>query len=524
LDLVERVEIIRGPGSSLYGNNAFFTVINVVTRRGRDLNGFEVSGGSASYDTYRGRVTYGNHFKSGMELLVSGTYLNSVGNDQFHVPELNAINNGIAEDSDGTELKSTFASLSFKDFTLEGGFIDRRKHSPTAQYGTLFNDPRMLDVDERGYAELKFAHEFENGWAVQSRAYYDHYRFDGVFPYNYSAPSPGPTTINHERDQAEWVGAELLVSKTLWEHQRLTLGSEYRRDFRLDLANFDLNPPATYVNSQEDSESFAFYAQDEARLFTNVIVNAGVRYDHFSTFGDTVNPRGAVIYSPWREGTFKFIYGEAFRAPNQYELNYVQPTFRSNPGLQPETVRSYELVYEQGLSHALRASGSLFLNEIHGLIGQTDVGGTNFFDNLDQVEARGFETELEGHWEGGWMTRLSYTFTDAYDRSTGDTLNNSPRHLVKANAVAPLWQDKIFAGLELQAMSSRRTVQGNETGAFWVANVTLYSRELVKHLEFSASVYNLFDRRYDDPVSADYAENVVRQTGRTFRVKLTYHF
>ena len=527
MDLVERVEVIRGPGSSLYGNNAFFTVINVITRNGRSVGGVEVSGAAASYDTYTGRLTYGNKFTNGLELLVSGTYLNSAGQEKLFFPEYSSVNNGIAEHLDGSEAKSTFASLAYRDFKLEGGFIDRRKAVPSAQFPpfVIFNDPHALDVDERAYAELKFEHHFEHDASLQARAYYDHYRFDGTVPLNNNAPAPGPVTLNHDLDHAQWFGAELIGTKTLWERQRLTVGGEVREDFQLDVSNFDVSPSATLVNSRRREFSFAFYGQDEVTILTNLALNAGVRYDHFSTFGGTVNPRGALIYNPWRQSTFKFIYGEAFRAPNAYELYYVQPTFKANPDLRPETIRSYELVYEQGLGDHWRWSGSLFLNQIKGLIGQTsDANGTNFFDNLDQVEARGIETEMEGRWNSGWRTRLSYTYTEARDTATDQILDNSPRHLGKANLAVPLWRDKVFGGLELQAMSGRRTVLGNHLGAFWLANFTLYSRELVRNLEFSASIYNLFDRKYADPVSTDYLEDRIRQDGRSFRVKLTYKF
>ena len=522
LDLVDRVEIIRGPGSSLYGNNAFFTVINVITRRGRDVNGAEASATAGSYDTFSGRVSYGQRFRTnGVELLVSGSYLDSEGHDRLRYPEFRAVNHGVAEGQDGSVAKSVYASLSYGDFSLSGGYIDREKDSPTAQYGTIFNDPRLHNQDVRGYAELKYAHTFENDWLVQARGYYDYYRYEGAFPFDYP-----PVTINRDFLEAHWAGAELLVSKTLWERHRLTLGGEVRKDFLLDVQNYDVAPRASYVDSQRDASSFALYAQDEVRVLTNLTLNAGVRYDHFSTFGDTVNPRGAVIYSPWREGTFKFIYGQAFRAPNAYETDYIQPTYKSNPGLGPETIRSYELVYEQGLPFHLRASGSLYLNQIQGLIGQgvDPNDGLNFFDNLDEVEVRGFEAELEGRWKHGLRGRLSYTYAEARDTTTDRILDNSPRHLAKANVAVPLWREKIFAGLELQAMSGRQTVQGNEVGAFWVANATLYSRELVKGLDFSASLYNLFDRKYSDPVSSDYVQDAIRQDGRSFRVKLTYKF
>ena len=523
LDLVERVEIIRGPGSSLYGNNAFFAVINVITRRGAQVNGAEAAASGGSYDTFTGRVSYGQKFSTnGLELLVSGTYLDSGGHDSLYFPEFSSVNKGRAEGIDGSTAKSCYASLSYGEFTLSGGYIDREKTSPTAQYNAIFNDPRFSNEDRRGYAELKYAHTLANDWLVQARGYYDYYSYAGAFPFDYP-----PVTINRDSLKAQWAGAELLVSKTLWERHRVTAGGEFQGDFELTVRNFDVNPAVTYVNSRRDTYSFGCYAQDEVNVLTNLTLNAGVRYDHFSTFGDTVNPRVAVVYNPWAEATFKFLYGQAFRAPNAYELDYIQPaTYKSNPNLEPETIHSYEVVYEQGLPGNLRASGSVYLNEIKGLIGQTldPNDGLNFFDNLDQVEVRGVDLELEGHWKHGLRSRLSYTYAEARDTKTDKILDNSPRHLGKANIAIPLWREKIFAGIELQAMSSRKTVQGNEVGAFCIANATLFSRELVKGLEFSASLCNVFDQKYSDPVSSDYVQDTIRQDGRNFRVKLVYHF
>jgi outer membrane receptor for ferrienterochelin and colicins len=529
MDLVDRVEVIRGPHSSLYGNNAFFTVINVVTRRGRDVNDLEVSGAVARYDTYSGRLTYGNRFTNGVDLLVSGTYLNSEGHEHLRFPEFRSINNGVAEDLDGAEAKSTFASLSYRDFTLEGGFIDRRKYVPTAPFaalGAVFNDPHFLYVDERAYLELKFAHDFEDDWRVQARAYYDHYRFDGTFPFNYFVPDPGPITINRDLLKSQSLGTEVSVSKTLWERLRLTGGGEFREDFQLDLMNFDREPPATYVDARRDEQSFGFYGQSEITVVTNLLLNLGLRYDYFSTFGDTISPQAGIIHSPWHDGTFKFLYGEGFRAPNGYELFYIEPDFKANPDLREETIRSYEMVYEQGLPANLRVSGSLFLNQMKDLIVPIvdPSDGQSVFVNLDEAEARGVEAELAGHWANGLRGQLSYTYTEARDTFTDKILENSPRHLGRANLVVPVWSDKIFAGAELQMMSSRKTPRGNRIGEVWLANFTLYCLQLGSNVEFSASLYNAFNRKYDDPLSTDYVQDVVPQDGRNFRVKLTCRF
>ena len=107
---------------------------------------------------------------------------------------------------------------------------------------------------------------------------------------------------------------------------------------------------------------------------------------------------------------------------------------------------------------------------------------------------------------------------------TAESLSNSPRHLAKVNLIAPLLRDKLFASFEGQEMASRLTVLQTRVGGAFVANATLYSQNLLGKLSVSASIYNLFDKRYADPVGQEIPDASVIQDGRTFRVKLTYGF
>src|SRR5580658_5928942 len=113
VDLIDRVEVIRGPNSSLYIASAFLGVINVITKRGRDSQKVSVAGSAASYGTYEGRVTYGNEFKNGLELLLSASYYDSHGQDELFFPQFNtpATNNGIALNADGDESDQFFANF-----------------------------------------------------------------------------------------------------------------------------------------------------------------------------------------------------------------------------------------------------------------------------------------------------------------------------------------------------------------------------------------------------------------------------
>jgi iron complex outermembrane receptor protein len=209
-------------------------------------------------------------------------------------------------------------------------------------------------------------------------------------------------------------------------------------------------------------------------------------------------------------------------------LYYNAPEFRlaSNPKLQPETVRTYEAIYEQYLPAHLRFSASGYYYEIKNLISQTLKPGTDFymFDNENSVQAKGIEFELEGKYPGGLLARASYAWQRTDDAVTGLELSGSPRHLIKGNLIAPLCRDKVFAGLELQYQSAVKTLAGRSAVGFVIANLTLFTKEIVKGLEASASVYNLLDTKYGFPGAGDHLQDIIGQDGRSFRVKLTYKF
>jgi len=516
IDLIDRIEIIRGPGSVLYGNNAFFGVINVITRDGSGVNGAEMSGEYGTFDTYKGRFTYGKSFTNGAHLVLSGTLYDSAGPGRLFYDEFNTTNqnNGIARDLDDDSSQSVFGSLKYRDFTVQAAFVNREKGNPTAQYLTTFNDPRLRTIDKRAYVNLKYEHSFPEVIDVKARVYYDRNDFEIGYPVG--------ATLFKEDDEGEWWGAELQLTRRLWERHVVTAGAEYRDDFRQRQRVFEAGTTNVFTDVGRDQRNFGLYAEGDFGVLTNLHLNAGVRYDHIGDV-DSVNPRVAAIYSPFEKSTFKAIYGTAFRAPNFLELN-----LSGGQQIDPEKITSYELVYEQGIGRNLRSSVSGFYNRMDDLIVFENGGFTNF-----NAEAKGVELALEGIWTNGITGRASYTFQDAENRTSSSGLPDSPQHMAKFNVSVPLVREKIFAGLEFQYLSKRRTVRatplgttvpGEDAGGFGIVNFTLYSRNLIKNLEFSASVYNLLDRKYGDPATRFHQQDIIEQDGRSFRLKLVYAF
>ena len=543
VDLIDRVEVIRGPGSALYGDNAFFGVINVVTRRGQQLNGFETSAEYGSFNAYKIRETYGKLFTNGVELLLSGTYYDSGGQDRLFYQQFDypALNNGVAQNKDGDSYGSLFGSLGYRDFTLEGGFNRRDKANPTGQYSqvvdstpeilaTTFNDPRLRTIDERSYCALKYAHSFPEVVDVTAQVYCDSYTHEIGYPQTVLVGTNiVSSSFSSERDIGEWWGAELQLNKRLWDRHVITLGAEYRDDFLQDSRVDVENMPDAGSNTRTNRQSYGVYAQGDFEVLTNLHFNGGVRYDQYGDFAPAIDPRVALIYNPWEKSTFKAIYGTAFRAPSFYEFTQAAP----GQVLKPEEITSYELVYEQDIGRHLRSSVSGFYNQMNDLI----VFSSGSFTNFD-AQTKGVELALEGFWPSGIRGRASYSFQETRDTGIGWEAPDSPNHLLKFNLSVPLVRDKVFAGVEFQYTSDRRslhnttdpnsgqpiTVQGEEAGGFGIVNLTLFSQKLIKNLEFSASVYNLLDRQYSDPASQFHVQDVIGQDGRSFRLKLTYRF
>ena len=522
VDLIDRVEVIRGPGSSLYGSNALFAVVNVITKRGRDLKGLEASAAAGRYDTFQGRLTYGDRYQSGLEAILSSTGYNSKGRPSLYYGEYDdpATNNGLTNQTDYERARSFFVKTSFQDFSLAGAYVARAKGLPTATYGTDFNDPGNRTVDTRAYLDLRYDHTLGRQTDLTARLFYDYYKYDGSYVYS--------GVLNKDLGYAESWGTELKLTARPLDMMRIILGAEYTFNDRQDQINFEVTPAQSNLDDKRRSQIWAFYAQDEVTLLKQLSLTAGVRYDHYDSFGGTTNPRLALIYAPFEKSIFKALYGSAFRAPSPWELYYAGSTNAANPDLRPEKIKTYELVFEQYFNDHFRATATGFYYTIKDLINQDETSsgsGITVYRNLEQVRSRGLELELENKWKSGVDARISYTLQRTIDTATHDVITNSPEHLVKLNVTVPLWQDKIFVGVEEQYTDRRRTVGGNSTSDFLITNITLYSRRIVKGLELSASVYNLFDKKYADPVSADLSPlDTVQMDGLTYRFKMTYAF
>ncbi len=520
MSTVDRVEIIRGAASSLYGTNAFYAVVNVITLSGRALQGGQVQADAGTFGAYRARGVYGRKARSGIEWLVAGGYYRTSGPD-LYFPEFDApeTNNGIASGLDGDRTADGFAKIAYQDWSLEAGVQGRRKEVPTASFGTTFDDPRLMTRDGHGFAVARYDHPFADLSRINVTVAYDRHRYRGTYPYD--------GVLQRDFQSGDWTTVEAQYVRPIGQRHKVVVGAEYRYNIRQDQALYDEDPFQSYLDDQRSSHVWAAFIQDEFRITRTLLLNAGLRHDDYETFGGTTNPRAALIYSLDDATTLKGLYGRAFRAPNLYELYAQDGGISQKPSerLRPETIESYEFVAERVLTRGLRSTVSLYHFTAARLISiyADSTDGLLVFGNLGRVRSTGVEVETEAS-VGTVSARASYAFQRVRDADADEAPVNSPVHVGRLGVSVGLLRERARVSTEFRFLGERRTVTGGEVPAYGLVNLTLLARPIPSGPDVSASVYNLFDHRYGDPGGEELAQDIVMQDQRVVRVGLRYQF
>jgi len=379
---IERVEVIRGPGSSLYGANAFFAVINVITRTAAAQSGVRVQASTGSLATHGASASVGRVTGSGNEFLLGVSGRRSAGETRLYFPELAALQgNDTAVDADDEQAASVFASASIGSYQFRGAFIDRSKRIPTGSFGTVFGDRRERTEDRRMFADVAHASTLA-GWTSVARGGFDFTAYAGQYPYDYGMSD---AVLQRDASDSAVLSGELTLNRR-WRGHLLTVGSEFRRDLHNhQWTEDDVN--GRVLDESHQGNVLGLYLQDELTLRRWLLLNAGARFDYDSSYGGRATPRAGLVFLPRRQSAVKLLYGQAYRAPNSYELHYYT-TMRERRGtLEPETIATTEAVWEEYIGPHLRTGLSIFHYDANGLIEQRSLPYARAL-SLDVVEDR----------------------------------------------------------------------------------------------------------------------------------------
>jgi len=555
VDNIKKVEIIRGPGSALFGANAFLGVINIVTYTADTFEGMEVSVGGGSFDTRQASVLFGKTVgKVGLSGFAQwadtdGARLPVPADQQTLSDEaLARIRIPPASLAPGTtrEDRRTFdanASLVYKGLTLGGRFKDEDAGGYIGLVDNLGRQNRLQNrqlslhadyrrpVGEKG--DLRGSFTFIES---EESAFLEPYPPGSFLPREERRSLelfPDGVLIDVELSSRRW-GGEVRLDTSFFRGNTATFGVAVEKESTLDIlasSNVDLTrrptpglqrlPP---LIPDTDRRIFSLFAQDTWNPVDRVGVTAGLRWDDYSDFGTTLNPRAAVVLRLPRDLSLKVLYGRAVRVPTFLELFSSFPNFTGNSDLKPTTINTFEVAlgYRR---RGLRVSASAYANYLREPIAleRSDI---ERFNNIPGVDARGVEFELSRSFGRRHALELRYAYQDSEVKSTGQPVPGVPHHLPSLGGTLAIGKHVSLTPTLLIRGSRLRSPEDSrpEMEAYSLLNLGVRVREVFQRLELSASVQNALDDKYLDPSPSNGVPGDYPRPGRTVFVKATWKF
>ena len=549
VEFISRIEIIRGPGAAIYGADAFAGVINIFTKKGSEIDGISLGARAGTFNTKSAWIIagkdYGDYsYAFSLETVDTNGQNEKIDADlqsfldQITVGQTSPVS--LAPDSVNLQKESydVRLELTYKKFIFHGGMQYRELANGAGVAGVLdsnnrnlgkrwnfdltYNNDRIFDdvglkaqisfldsaqevkedtilfpkgsagpfLDDVGNPLLGF---FPDGIIGNPEVYERHYRADG--------------TLNFRQ----------------FENHDITLGGGYYLGdvYKVkEEKNFGVNPstlalilpgdpvvdvsdtPFVFLTEDERENNFVFI-QDVWRFTNDWELTAGIRYDHYSDFGDTVNPRLALVWSTTRNLTTKFLYGEAFRAPSFAQTRAINnPSVLGNPELDPEELKSYEIAFDYRPSYDLTLNLNAFYYKWEDIIQFVPTGASvNEAQNAGEQTGHGLEFEVS--WKA--LRDLNLTSNFSWQKSTDEEADadagNSPekQFYFRADwAITNLWN----VNVQTNWVMDRNRVSGDsrsDIDNYALVDLTVRRKSLWNKLDIALIVKNLFDEDAREP-------------------------
>ncbi|MDR7268676.1 iron complex outermembrane receptor protein [Pelomonas saccharophila] len=508
---VKRVELVHGPGSSIYGSNALLGVVNIVTLDGADAPGLTAQGSVGGNGFRRAEMHYGAA-SAGSDLFIGLNLQRTAGEDLF-LPELGTAD-GWVRGLDGERQLALLAKYRNGPWRVALNAVRRDKDAPTAPYGTEAGAAGTHYVDSLVLAELSYDEGWQGDVRKSARLSLAGYEFLGRYVFG-----SAPELVNKDVARAQWTTLEgRMLWRGLLNHQ-LMFGAELRTSPDGVQRNYDVEPYALRLDSRVSQDALGIYAQDQWRLSSALQLTTGLRLDHVRGFATALSPRAVLAWRPDERESFKLMWAQSFRTPNLYERFYDDggvSQLRSD-NLKPERLNSVEGAWEYVLSSGHALSANAYYTRMNRLIEQqpvsAEVDAAVQYRNVGKVGLRGVDLGIERRATDGWLWRLSASWMDGRD-DAGQRLSNSPSWMFKGDLVTPLWQ-RWQLGVEWNLLGPR-------IGRVEVPTTALVNAHLRYHVDprqsLALHLNNALDRRNLDPSTPDTPLSAIPQPGRAWRL------
>lgn len=532
VEIIKRVEIIKGPASALYGENAFTALINIITKEAKDIDGTEVTVKYGSDNTKVANLAFGKSYQN-FDLVGNFNYIHSNGNERYI--ESDAIGNS------GYSNPTLDSLNGYLSITHKNGFYFKGNYNITDD-GPRYGIAKALNDEDKSkkiiyFTEVGYKNRLNENINIHARVYYDNFVADNkwrVFPAGYPAPAFTEGMLGYVGYETDKLGAETIVTFKS-DNYTVVSGLSYEKQrLRNPWQKLNWNPlngapissvqnfsdPSTNFIDEVDREFVAIYSEVLYDVTKEVRLNIGVRYDEYSDFGGTTNPRVGATWAINKDNIVKLMYGQAFRAPTFAELhNKNNASLNGNPNLSPETVKTYETSIQNSSINNLQVSMTLFYTDIEDII----MLESTVYENKGQVTTKGIEIEGKFNLNRGSYLLANYTFQDPKNELTGKELEDISNHEAylglnyRMNKYFNLYADAKYIGKQTRASGDVREAVSDSV----ISNMTILAKDIItKDLKLKLSIYNLFDEEsYDSSSPFDYPLG-----GRTYMAQVNYKF
>jgi outer membrane receptor for ferrienterochelin and colicins len=536
---IARIEVIRGPGSALYGADAFSGVINITTKTAADINSTELGLRAGSFNSRDGWVQHGGTWggfdvaaylraghTDGQRQIIAADALSGTPNPSLAPGPVNVGRDAI----DGR------FDLSRDKWRLRAGYQQRDNVGTGAGVASAL-DPQGKNFGERistdlTYQDVNFAPDLD----VTAQASYLHIIEKSeltLFPAGTNLGS-GVFPVGVIGNPAKWerhLRFNLSTAYTGLQSHKLRFGAGTQNDdlYRTrETKNFDAAYAPVPLVDVSDSAPFLrphsrrvsyVYAQDEWAFTQDWYLTAGLRRDHYSDFGNTTNPRVALVWET--------AYNLTSKLPSFTELYSINnPVTLGNPNLKPETNQSAELAFAWQAASTVQANLNLFRYQMKDILRfKPNPDGSATAQNAGRQHGQGFEVELV--WDVKPNLRLSgnYAQQDSVDEATHQDAGNAPERHVYARAdwrFMPRWtldtQLNYIADRKREASDTRPPIADYHT-----VDLTLRNQKRNSDWDFAVKVLNLFNADVREPSpSPGLIPNDLPLAGREWRVELSH--
>lgn len=553
---ISRIEVIRGPGSAIYGADAFAGTINIITKNSTEIDGLEIGTSAGSFDEYRGWIQYGGSI-AGWDTAFSTQILDTHGQhekvDKDFQTGLDTIIGTSASLAPGSvdlgrQSLDTRLDISKDEWQIRLGYQSRRHGEAGAGLLNALDSTGEADAD-RYNADITYKNtDLSQNWDFNAQYSF----FNSITRSDLVLLPPGANTTGvpiHTFPNG------VLAKPDVYErHNRIDLSTFYTglkdHDIRIgtgfhhqdqykieEKKNYLPFGPAliplgglvdvtdtTPFNQEKTRKIYYGFIQDAWDFAPDWTLTAGLRYDHYSDFGDTFNPRLALVWQTSYRLTSKLLYGRSFRAPSFAEqFNINNPVALGNPDLDPEIIDTYEIAFDYNASNNLKFSLNLFYYEMEDIIRFAPTTANN------TGKQTGHGLEMEANWNV--TNKLSiygnYAYQSSEDKDTNSDAADAPQQQIYVRAhydLSPVWS----INSQLNHVRDRQRAANDfrsNIGNYTTIDLTLRAKGLSPDIELALSARNLLDETVKEPSEAP--GNIpgdLPLAGRVFFVELRKFF